>query len=79
MAVSGREDVVDGMHITITLGMYPVLLVASAPQPFVTLGGLLLFLGASAWALTGLRRTAPATDVAAPQGREPVEGAAASS
>ncbi|HEY5348513.1 MAG TPA: hypothetical protein VIJ64_02240 [Candidatus Lustribacter sp.] len=79
MAQSGREAVVDGLHVTITLGAYPVLQVASAPQPFVMLGGLLLFLGASAWILIGSRSAVAAADGTAPQPREPVEGATASS
>lgn len=51
MAPSGRETEIGGMRVTLTLGTYPVLVAASAPQPLVTLGGLALFLIAGAWAL----------------------------
>lgn len=50
LAPSGREVAIGGMRVTVTLGTYPVLVAASAPQPFVLLGGLLLFIGASMWA-----------------------------
>lgn len=58
MAASGREAAIAGLRVTVTLGTYPVLQVASAPQPIVMLGGLLLFIGASVWALTGSRNAA---------------------
>lgn len=50
MAQSGREIAAAGVRLTITLGAYPVLQVASAPQFGVTAGGLLLFVLAAAWA-----------------------------
>ena len=78
MAVSGHETTIGGLHVTVTLGTYPVLQVASAPQPFVVLGGVLLFFGAWAWALIGSRQLAAAA-AASPPSREPVEGATASS
>ena len=31
----GREAAIGGLHVTVTLGTYPVLQLASAPQPFV--------------------------------------------
>ncbi len=51
LALSGRETVIGGLHITITLGTYPVLQLASAPQPVVVIAGLALFLLAGAWTL----------------------------
>ena len=51
MALSEHDVAIGGLRVTVTLGTYPVLQAASAPQPFVVLGGLLLFLGASLWAL----------------------------
>jgi hypothetical protein len=50
MVASGREAAIGDLHVTITLGTYPVLQLASAPQPFVVLGGLAVFLLAGAWA-----------------------------
>jgi hypothetical protein len=64
MAASGREAAIGGLHVTVTLGTYPVLQVASAPQPFVALGGLLLFVLAGAWALVPEKRSQP--DVSSP-------------
>ena len=55
MALSGRTAAIAGLHVTITLGTYPVLQLASAPQPFVVLGGLALFLLAGAWAFVPAR------------------------
>ncbi len=55
MAASGADAVIDGLHVTVTLGTYPVLEVAAAPQPLVMFGGLLLFLAASLWSLAGSR------------------------
>jgi hypothetical protein len=51
MAQSGRAVEAAGLDLTITLGTYPVLQVASAPQLGVTAGGLLLFILAAAWAI----------------------------
>jgi hypothetical protein len=51
MAQSGRAVEAAGLDLTITLGTYPVLQVASAPQLGVTAGGLLLFVLAAAWAI----------------------------
>jgi hypothetical protein len=55
MALSGRTAVIAGLHVTVTLGSYPILQLASAPQPFVVLAGLALFLLAGAWALVPVR------------------------
>jgi hypothetical protein len=51
IAASGRETTVGGMRLTVTLGRYPVLVVASAPQPAVTIAGCVLFVIAAAWGL----------------------------
>lgn len=51
MAPSGRDTAIGGLHVTLTLGTYPVLQLASAPQPFVVAGGLALFLIAGVWTL----------------------------
>jgi hypothetical protein len=51
LAASGREADAGGVRVTITLGTYPVLEVASAPQPYALLGGLLLFVCAGGWSL----------------------------
>jgi hypothetical protein len=50
MAASGSPVAVGGLRVTVTLGAYPVLELASAPQPAATLGGLLVFLAGCAWA-----------------------------
>ena len=50
LAMSGREVAIGGMHVTLTLGTYPVLQLASAPQPWVVIAGLALFLLAGTWA-----------------------------
>lgn len=62
MAQSGTEAAIGGLHVTVTLGSYPVLEVASAPQPYVVVGGLVVFLGALAWWLIGSRATVPAAE-----------------
>jgi hypothetical protein len=59
MAVSGTPAVVGGLHVTVTLGTYPVLQVAAAPQPFVMLGGLVLFLLAGVWAFGPAKNAQP--------------------
>jgi hypothetical protein len=51
MAASGSAVAVGDMRVTVTLGTYPVLELASAPQPAVMVGGLLVFLAGCAWAL----------------------------
>jgi hypothetical protein len=58
MAASGTEATVGDLHVTVTLGTYPVLQVASAPQPLAVGAGLVLFLGGLGWML--VRRPAPA-------------------
>jgi hypothetical protein len=67
MAPSGRTVAIAGLHVTVTLGTYPVLQLASAPQPLVTLGGILLFLIAGAWSLAP-RKTAQTIE---PRGTPP--------
>jgi len=62
MALSGHDVAIAGLRVTVTLGTYPVLQAAAAPQPFVVLGGLGLFLGALIWTLVPLRRGAPAAE-----------------
>jgi hypothetical protein len=62
MALSGREVAIAGLRVTVTLGTYPVLQLASAPQPFVLLAGLLLFLIAGAWALVPVKDAGPAVN-----------------
>jgi hypothetical protein len=61
MATSGREAAIAGLHVTVTLGTYPVLQVASAPQPYVTLAGLLVFAVAAVWALVPSSRSSSRT------------------
>lgn len=51
LAASGRETNAGGLRTTITIGTYPVLEVASAPQPYALLAGLLLFVLAGGWSL----------------------------
>jgi hypothetical protein len=51
LATSGRDVAIGGLHVTITIGTYPVLQLASAPQPIAVIGGLVLFLLAGIWAL----------------------------
>jgi hypothetical protein len=72
MALSGRDVAIASLHVTVTLGTYPVLQVASAPQPIVMFGGVLLFLGASVLALIAARAPAP---TASPKSQQPAEGA----
>jgi hypothetical protein len=59
MAASGREATIGGLHVTVTLGTYPVLQVASAPQPYVALGGLVLFVLAGVWAFVPEKKSQP--------------------
>lgn len=50
IAPSGREVAVAGVRLTIVMGTYPVLVVASAPQPFVVLAGLVVSVACAIWA-----------------------------
>jgi len=50
IAASGLPVTVADLNLTITLGTYPVLVIASAPQPVVMIGGIVLFVLACAWA-----------------------------
>jgi hypothetical protein len=59
MAASGREATIGGLHVTVTLGTYPVLQVASGPQPYVALGGLVLFVLAGVWAFVPEKKSQP--------------------
>ncbi len=66
MAISGRETLIGGVRILVTLGSYPVLNVASAPQPFVMIGGIVVFVGALLWSLAGARPPQPVPATAQP-------------
>jgi hypothetical protein len=39
----------------VTLGTYPALAIAAAPEPWALLAGLVLFVGGVAWALLAVR------------------------
>ena len=67
IAPSGRESVVDTLRVTATLGRYPVLLIASGPQPAVVVAGLIVFLFGCAWAVL---RPNPRTTASEPIGGE---------
>jgi hypothetical protein len=68
IAASGLPVNVAGLQITITLGMYPVLVIASAPQPAVMIGGIVLFVLGCVWAAFARRDRARAeAAVLAPQ------------
>lgn len=62
MAPSGRETDIAGLRVTLTLGSYPVLEAASAPQPFVLLGGIVLFLIAGIWSFVPDKRRGASLD-----------------
>jgi hypothetical protein len=49
MVTSGNSATIGDITIGLTLGLYPVLQVASAPQPLVVLGGIVLFAAGLAW------------------------------
>jgi hypothetical protein len=51
MALSGHATDIAGMRVTLTLGTYPVLEAASAPQPVVMLAGSVVFLIGGIWSL----------------------------
>jgi hypothetical protein len=51
IAPSGTPVTLAGLDLTLTMGTYPELIVASAPQPFALVGGLALFIAGCAWAL----------------------------
>jgi hypothetical protein len=59
MVTSGNSTTIGGITITVTLGTYPVLQVASAPQPLVVLGGIIVFAAGLVWSM--LRDRAVAT------------------
>jgi hypothetical protein len=68
IAASGLPVNVAGLQLTVTLGRYPVLVIASAPQPAVTIGGIVLFVLACVWAAFARRNGARAeAAVLAPQ------------
>jgi len=76
LAMSGREVAIGGLHVTLTLGTYPILQLASAPQPIVVIAGLALFLLAGIWAMfpaAAPHVTPSVTPSKAPDGRV-VEG-----
>ena len=56
---------IGGVTLTIVLGTYPVLQVASAPQPFALIAGLVLFGLAGLWAVAGRRPAGTDPDTAA--------------
>jgi hypothetical protein len=70
IAASGVPVKVAGLDLTITLGSYPVLVIASAPQPAVMVGGIVLFLVACGWAL--IRGKSPAATGPARVDAQPV-------
>jgi hypothetical protein len=49
MVTSGNSATIGDITIGLTLGLYPVLQVASAPQPLVVLGGIVVFAAGLAW------------------------------
>lgn len=55
IAPSGHEVPIAGLEITITMGSYPVLVVASAPQPYALGAGCVVFAFGCVWALLALR------------------------
>lgn len=57
IAPSGQEVPLAGLRLTLTMGTYPVLTVASAPQPFAVIGGFALFASAGIWALLPFKRS----------------------
>jgi hypothetical protein len=65
IAGSGVPVGVGGLEVTVSLGTYPVLVIASAPQPIVTLAGIAIFLAGCAWMLAAPRRSAAAKAVPA--------------
>jgi len=67
IAASGMPVNVAGLNLTITLGTYPVLVIASAPQPIVMLGGIVIFVLGCAWALVPTKRVQAEPGVLAPQ------------
>lgn len=55
MLPSGTTAEIDGTRYTVTLGRYPVLNVASAPQPFTVVIGVLVFIAAGLWSRVPLK------------------------
>jgi hypothetical protein len=55
IAASGLPVHVADLDLTITLGTYPVLVIASAPQPIVMIAGIALFVLAGLWSLLSSR------------------------
>ncbi len=60
IAPSGQPVALAGLNLTLTMGTYPILIIASAPQPFALVGGFVLFAAAGLWALVPIRRRAMA-------------------
>jgi hypothetical protein len=71
MATSGNPVTMGNFTVLVTLGTYPVLQVASAPQPLVMLGGIVLFLVALGWSLAGSRTPAPLAGRVPPSAARP--------
>ena len=59
IAASGMPTTVADLDLTITLGTYPVLVIASAPQPIAMFGGSVVFFLGCGWALFARKVVAP--------------------
>jgi hypothetical protein len=55
LAPSGSEVELADARVRVTLGTYPALAIAAAPEPWALLAGLVLFVGGVAWALLAVR------------------------
>jgi hypothetical protein len=51
IAPSGQGVPLAGLDLTLTMGTYPILIVAAAPEPFALIGGTVVFGAAGLWAL----------------------------
>lgn len=56
MVTSGAATAVGDVKFTVSLGTYPVLYVASAPQPYAVVIGLLIFIAAGFWARLPMKK-----------------------
>ena len=73
LAASGTDVTLAGVRLRVTLGTYPALAIAAAPQPWAIVLGLLLFAAGLMWSASALR-TAPAAarvETAVVTGSEP--------
>jgi hypothetical protein len=73
LVASGSDATLAGVRLRVTLGTYPALAIAAAPEPWALVAGLLLFAFGLMWSASALRspQTAARTESSVVTGSEP--------